>query len=211
MAGNFTTTLKELREHAPYTVLGSLSGIAIMLLVVFAGLQSSAAPLFEVLHPVHVLCSAMVTAGMYKIHNKTSLWKMVLVGYIGSIGIATLSDCIIPFVGEWMMNLPHRGVHIGFIEHWKVVNPLAFIGIAIAWFHPTTKFPHAIHVWLSTWASLFHMIMALGQDISVLTLVLIPFFLFLAVWIPCCTSDIVFPLILTKEDENASDKLKAHE
>ncbi|NOY76213.1 MAG: hypothetical protein GXP32_10570 [Kiritimatiellaeota bacterium] len=199
MISNLTTTLKELKEHAPYTILGSLSGIVILLLVVLAGWQSSAAPLFEVLHPVHVLCSALVTAGMYKLHNKTSIWKMIVVGYVGSIGIATLSDCVIPFAGEWMMNLPHRGVHIGFIEHWAVVNPLAFLGIAIAWVYPTTKFPHAIHVWLSTWASLFHMIMALGQDISMTTMVLIPIFLFLAVWVPCCTSDIVFPLLLTKK------------
>ena len=134
---------------------------------------------------------------------------MVVVGYIGSIGIATLSDCVIPFIGEWMMNLPHRGIHIGFIEHWKVVNSLAFLGIAIAWFYPTTKFPHAIHVWLSTWASLFHMIMALGQDISSGTLILIPVFLFLAVWIPCCTSDIVFPLLLTKEEEDSAGEEKS--
>jgi len=46
------------------------------------------------------------------------------------------------------------------IEKWWLVNPLAFLGIAIAWFWPHARLPHAAHVWLSTWASLFHMTMA---------------------------------------------------
>ena len=52
---------------------------------------------------------------------------------------------------------------------------------------------------LSTWASLFHMTMALGEDVSMFVMALVPVCLFLAVWIPCCTSDIVFPLLFTKE------------
>jgi len=90
-------------------------------------------------------------------------------------------------------------VHLGFIEKWWLVNPLALLEIAIACAWPRTRFPHAGHVFLSTWASLFHMTMAMGEQLTPWTVAASAVFLFLAVWIPCCTSDIVFPLIWVKE------------
>jgi hypothetical protein len=101
-----------------------------------------------------------------------------------------------------MLDMPNRGPHIGFIEKWWLVNPLAILGIAIAYFWPTTKFPHAGHVLLSTWASLFHIIMATGETLSWLSYIIVFLFLFLAVWIPCCVSDIVFPLLFVKNKNN---------
>ncbi len=94
--------------------------------------------------------------------------------------------------------MPNRGIHIGFIEKWWLVNPLALLGVAIAYFKPRTKFPHAGHVLLSTWASLFHIIMAIGESSQWFLYIAVFLFLFLAVWIPCCVSDIVFPLLLVK-------------
>jgi hypothetical protein len=98
-----------------------------------------------------------------------------------------------------LLDLPNRGLHLGFIEEWWLVNPLAFLGIAIAYYNPATKFPHAGHVLLSTWASLFHIIMAVGETIDWLSYVVIFVFLFVSVWIPCCISDIVFPLLFVKD------------
>ena len=89
-------------------------------------------------------------------------------------------------------------VHIGFIEGWYVVIPAAIAGVLIAFFKPKTKFPHAGHVLLSTWASSFHMLMAMGGNVSLFKMVGSFAFLFLAVWIPCCFSDIVFPLLFIK-------------
>ncbi|UCE50653.1 MAG: hypothetical protein JSW47_10905 [Phycisphaerales bacterium] len=88
--------------------------------------------------------------------------------------------------------------HIGFIEGWYVVIPAAIAGVLIAYFRPKTKFPHAGHVLLSTWASSFHMLMAMGGDVSWLKMIGSFGFLFLAVWIPCCFSDIVFPLLFVR-------------
>jgi len=193
-------TAKELKEHVPFTVLGTLTGIAVMLVILYARAPSSVSQsLFRVFHPAHVLLSAAATAGMYRLYGKGSLTATILVGYVGAIGIATLSDCIMPYVGESMLGLTNRHIHIGFIEDWWVVNPLAAIGIAVGLYWPKTKFSHAGHVLLSTWASLFHMTMALGEDFSLAIILLIAPFLFLAVWIPCCTSDIVFPLLFAKQ------------
>jgi hypothetical protein len=186
----------ELREHAPFTVFGTVTGIVIMSALAVAGMPRSVSrTLFWGLHPLHVFLSALVTAGVYRRHATGSIVKTALIGYVGSIGIATLSDCLIPFAGEWLLDLPRRGVHLGFIEKWWLVNPLAAAGIAMAWFCPKTKVPHAGHVLLSTWASLFHMTMATGGTPDVFGVILIAVFLFLAVWVPCCTSDIVFPLL----------------
>jgi hypothetical protein len=43
------------------------------------------------------------------------------------------------------------------------------------------------------------MTMAMGADFGILDRMTAAVFLFLAVWIPCCTSDIVFPLLFTKK------------
>jgi hypothetical protein len=161
--------------------------------------ESTNSTIFWGLHPLHVLFSALVTAGVYRLHSEGKLWPTILIGYFGSVGIATLSDCIIPYLGETLLDLPNRGIHLGFIEKWWLVNPLAATGIAIAWFWPKTKIPHAAHVHLSTWASLFHMSMAMGGELTLVRLVIAFVFLFLAVWIPCCASDIAFPLLFSRK------------
>jgi len=141
---------------------------------------------------------------MFKLHvKKTNFLVVLIIGYIGSLGIATVSDSLIPYVGEVLLGL-HAHSHIGFIECWYIVNPAAVLGVLIAWFWPKTKFPHSGHVLLSTWASLFHILMASQGDISIITGVVVFIFLFIAVWLPCCVSDIVFPLLFVKSAENIS-------
>ena len=193
----------ELAEHAPFTTFGAVSGIILMVIIVFGGflpqVSKVSLTIFYTLHPTHVVLSALVTTAIYKKVSNGKTWAAILVGYFGSIGIATLSDSIIPYLGEALLRLPNKGIHIGFIEEWWIVNPAALIGIAIGYWRPTTKIPHSGHVLISTWASLFHIIMALGETVNWITLLPIFFFLFLGVWIPCCLSDIVFPLLFTSE------------
>ena len=146
-------------------------------------------------HPAHVFLSAIATTAMYRLHGRGKWWATVLIGYVGAIGVGTVSDCLIPYLGELLLDLPRAHVHLGFIEHWWLVNPLALLGVAVAFWWPNTRVPHAGHVLLSTFASLFHMVMAMGTEIDIWTGIVVSVFLFVAVWIPCCTSDIVFPLL----------------
>ncbi len=206
------TILKELKHHAPFTVAGAASGVLIM--VLFRGLSPGVShTVFYVLHPVHVVLSALVTTSMYQLHRRgegrgrSQLWLLLIIGYMGSVGIATLSDSVIPFVGELLLGMPNRGLHLGFIEKWWLINPLAILGVAIAYFRPSTRFPHAGHVLLSTWASLFHIIMARGGAFHWSMYLVVFLFLFLAVWIPCCVSDIVFPLLLVRKRQR--DRVQA--
>ncbi|MBN1613744.1 MAG: hypothetical protein JW950_04670 [Deltaproteobacteria bacterium] len=193
----------ELKSHAPFTLFGTITGIFIMWISLSIQLSRSFfETLFWILHPAHVFLSALVTAGMYRLHGQGKILTTLAIGYFGSIGIGSLSDCIIPYLGEILLNMPNRGLHLGFIEKWWLVNPLSFAGIAFAFWRPTTKFPHAGHVLLSTWASLFHMILALGTGFGFFMVSGVALFLFLSVWIPCCTSDIVFPLLFTAKKDD---------
>ena len=205
--GRFKQISKELKIHANFTLFGAITGIIIM--VLFHKIPAKAAyNIFYVLHPIHVVLSALVTASIYELHTcgrgphrkgECNLWILFVIGYVGAVGIATISDSLIPYFGETLLDMPNRGIHLGFIEKWWLVNPLALLGVAIAYFRPRTKFPHAGHVLLSTWASLFHIIMAVGETLNWLSYIAIFLFLFLAVWIPCCVSDIVFPLLFVKK------------
>ena len=189
---------KELKNHAPFTLFGALTGIVIMILLQNIS-HRTAFTVFYVLHPIHVVLSALVTTSLYRMYKsgagRYSLLSLLVIGFVGSVGIATISDSLIPYLGEAMLNMPNRGIHIGFIEKWWLINPLALLGIAIAYFRPSTKFPHAGHVLLSTWASLFHVLMAVGGPVNWLSYLVVFIFLFVAVVIPCCVSDIVFPLL----------------
>ena len=195
----------ELAHHAPFTAIGAVVGIVVMVIIHFSNApQEVSNTLFYTLHPLHVVLSALVTSSMYRLYKKDSkLWATILIGYTGSIGIATLSDIIIPYLGGGTLDIPME-FHIPFIEtekmpyigvaKWIVINAAAVIGIAIAIWKPTTRFPHMGHVLLSTWASLFSFT-AFGIADWIPLLPFIFVFLFLSVWLPCCISDIVFPLL----------------
>lgn len=225
----------ELKGHAPFTIFGAVMGIAFMFVFNAIG-KPEPQTLFSIFHPAHVLLSAMVTASLFRIHeNKKNILLIFVIGYFGSIGIATLSDCVVPYIGEKILGLEvpthadihpsheegehadhdehaalenctadhdetSHDLHLGFIEEWYIVNPAAILGILIALFLPRSKCPHAAHVLLSTWASSAHILMNSTADISILMVGGIFVVLFIAVWLPCCVSDIVFPLLFVKSD-----------
>jgi len=191
---------KELKRHAPFTALGAATGVIIMAVIVFGNIPSNVFhTAFYTLHPIHVMLSALVTTAMYMRYKKGKIWAAILIGWTGSIGIATISDAIIPYLGGTLLHVSME-FHVPFIEKWWI-NLLALAGIAIGYWKQTTRIPHAGHVLLSTWASLSYFI-SFGVANWIPLLPFIFLFLFLAVWIPCCMSDIVYPLLfVTKEQE----------
>ena len=195
---------RELSHHISFTAFGALTGIVFMVILTADGFLDSVSPhaekIFYILHPTHVFLSAMVTTALYKMYGggRHKIIKAILIGYTGSIAIATISDCIIPYLGEALTVLPGRELHIGFIDEPWITNPPALVGIAIGYLLPITRFPHAGHVLISTWASLFHILMAVGIGLEWWKFVAIFAFLFIAVWLPCCLSDIVYPLLFVK-------------
>jgi len=199
---------KELKRHAPFTALGAATGIVIMVIIVLGNISSGIShTLFYALHPIHVVLSALATTAMYMRYGRGKIWVAILIGWTGSIGIATISDAIIPYLGGTLLHVPME-FEVPFIEtaempvigieKWKVVNSAALVGIAIGYWKQVSRIPHFGHVLLSTWASLFYFT-AFGIANWIPLLPFIFLFLFLAVWAPCCTSDIVYPLLFVRE------------
>ncbi len=202
----FKRIVKELIHHGPFTALGGISGI--IFLIIFHNISESVSyNLFYIAHPLHVLFSAIVTSSLYRIYQKKdsnffkSFIKVLLVGYVGAVGISTISDSLFPYLGETLLNLPLREVHLGFIEKPILVNGVAILGVVFGFFIPITRLPHAMHVFLSTFASLFHVLMAIGKDVSIFIYAAIFLLLFISVWAPCCFSDIVFPMLFVKNNK----------
>ena len=194
----FRRIVTELKEHLPFTAFGAITGIVIMVILVLGRVPSQVShTIFYTLHPIHVILSALVTTAMYRRYSRGKIWAPVIIGYCGSIGIATISDAIIPYLEGTSLNLSIE-FHLPFIEKWWLVNPLALAGIALGYWKQTTKVPHWGHVMLSTWASLFYFAaFATAEWLPLLPVIFV--FLFIAVLLPCCLSDIVFPLLFVRK------------
>ncbi|MDP6107720.1 MAG: hypothetical protein QGI33_04715 [Candidatus Brocadiia bacterium] len=196
----FKTILRELKSHVPFTLLGALTGTALMVLIVLMRVERRVLePVFEGLHSGHVLLSAVVTAATFRRYRK-GVVAGVLVGLAGSLGIASLSDVIFPHHGGAMLlglagGSHSMDFHLPLLEEWWLVVPSALVGTAIGMTRPATKIPHAGHVLLSIWASLFYLAAHSEAGWRMALLPLVYAVLFLAVWVPCCLSDIVFPLL----------------
>ena len=196
--------IRELIEHIPFTAIGAATGIIIMVVLVLTNAnQIVSEGLFHLTHPAHVLLSGLATTAMYRKYGKGGAAKAFVIGYAGSIGIATLSDVFIPYLGgtllgiEMELHLPlieTEPMHLIGLPVWIIINTAALAGILIGYLKPATHFPHTGHVLLSTWASLFNFT-AYGVANWIPLLFPIFIFLFISVWLPCCFSDIVFPLL----------------
>ncbi|MBN1763642.1 MAG: hypothetical protein JW860_00130 [Sedimentisphaerales bacterium] len=237
--GKTVHIIEELKHHAPFTFTGALLGIVFMLIFRQFS-RNTGHGLFLIFHPLHVLLSAMVTASLYKLHKKQAgFLKVLIIGYLGSIGVATLSDSVMPYIGEHLLGLDipaHEhiqegqdhdhttsgaagqepieehaasesahasgdGLHLGFIVDWYIVNPAALVGIILAYFIKRSKCPHAAHVLVSTWASSAHILMNTAGPFTLAAGAGIFLVLFLSVWLPCCISDIVFPMLFVGPGE----------
>jgi hypothetical protein len=220
--------LNELKAHIPFTLSGAVLGVIFML--VFRNAPHSVnAAFFKFSHPLHVILSAIVTASMLRLHGKyKNILFIIIIGWFGSIGLATLSDIIIPhYLGTKILNvnvpvhsvlheLEHADsdlashpnedehldnkIHLSFIEDWYIVNPAAFLGIVIAMFWPRTKIPHAGHILVSTWASSAYILMTTSGHIGLAMAAAMIIVLFIAVWFPCCLGDIIFPSLFAEDD-----------
>ncbi|MBI3323389.1 MAG: hypothetical protein HYZ95_02870 [Candidatus Omnitrophica bacterium] len=208
MRGRFGHILEELREHLPYTVLAALIGVGFMALINFeaaltnrqAVLPEASRDLFHTFHFSHLFFSAIATTAMFWRHDRM-LGKTLLVGFFGTVLPCGTSDVVFPFVGGRMLGVPME-FHLCLVEHPFLVLPFVLGGIGVGFLLPpvqrSTIFSHAAHVILSSSATMLYLI-SFGVADWLRFAALVFLLLIAAVMIPCCTSDIVFPLLFTRQ------------
>jgi len=207
--GDIKHALEELREHLPYSIFSVATGMVILGILTYSAkvfgsddISVPARGLFHIFHPVHLLFSATATTAMFWRHEKR-LIKAIAIGFIGAVGICGISDIYFPyFAGSFLGVKMH--LHICILEHPSISLPFVVVGIFTGLIVPrstkkSTIFSHTAHVLISSMASIFYLIsFGLVNWIHVAGMVFI--YMVLAVIIPCCASDIIFPLLLTKKD-----------
>ncbi|MCD5390641.1 hypothetical protein LR007_02100 [candidate division NPL-UPA2 bacterium] len=200
---------EELGEHLPYTIFSVAVGLGILGMLTFvaellgAKMAEPAHGLFHVFHPLHMLFSAAATTAMFWRHERKVI-KAVVIGFLGAVGVCGMSDILIPYISGWLLGVEME-LHICIIKHPMVILPFTAMGIflglvASTGTHKSTIFSHAGHVLVSSMASILYLVSyGLSEWMHVIGLVFI--YMVLAVIIPCCTSDIAFPLLLTEKGE----------
>ena len=193
------TILYELRRHLPFTLGASFTAgflVALLYLInreYFVGVVSG---LFEFMHPAHILVSAMATSAIYWKYVKSPM-KVVLIGSLGAILIGSLSDVLFPWIAGNLFSL-ETILHLPIIEEPVFIISIALIGSIAGMYWNVFRISHSLHVFLSIFASLFYLL-AFSISMSALTVLLISVLVFLCVYVPCCVSDIVFPILFVKK------------
>jgi hypothetical protein len=180
----------ELKHHAPFTIVATILAIVIVIILKFFINKTFDEEAFEILHPLHVIASALVSAGIFY-RYKPKIISAILVGIVSAIVIGSLSDIIFPFLGGSIFGLQVK-FHLPIIEKPLLILGSAILGSIMGIITKTTKLPHLFHVGLSVFASLFYLL-AFSTTQSIIGFIFAIIIVFIAVIIPCCVSDILLP------------------
>ncbi|MDP8212987.1 MAG: hypothetical protein P9X22_06845 [Candidatus Zapsychrus exili] len=200
--------IAELAEHFPYSVMGVLFSIIVMGILTFIAktvgssdaLPSVSEELFHIFHPAHVFFSAVATTSMFWRHDNKNIFKAIAIGLIGSIGICGISDIFFPFIGGSILGI-HMHLHICILEDPSLILSFAVVGVlsgilVAKSIDKSTQYSHSVHIFLSSMASLLYLI-SFGMIDWMHAIVPVFFVTVFAVVLPCCLSDIVFPILCT--------------
>lgn len=186
---------EEILHHTPFTLLAA--AIATLLVIIISNLTTLAytEQTFEIFHYLHIFVSGIATTAIYYKYNK-SIPKAIIIGILGTIIIGTLSDIFLPYLGASIFNFSPQ-LHIPLLQTPLLIIGIALAGSAVGIVYKKSEFPHSLHVLLSVFASLFYLLTFTATS-SILALTIAIIIVTIAVVIPCCLSDIIFPLIFTK-------------
>ncbi|MBI3330584.1 MAG: hypothetical protein HYZ96_00565 [Candidatus Omnitrophica bacterium] len=204
--------VEEFAHHLPYTIVGSLIAMAA---VWWFGTQhlgngrvgllyAQAHASFHLFHPLHILLSAIATTSLFWRHERHVL-RALVVGALGTIIPCGLSDYVFPYLGGRLLGQTME-LHMCIVDHPQLFFPFLALGIVGGFWAEerltgSHLFSHGAHIFVSSAASLLYLI-SFGFT-AWLTDVRFVFPAFvtivLAVWVPCCISDIVVPATAAHE------------
>lgn len=209
MAKGLVANLRaEVTEHLPFSVFAVAIGLSAVGVACFAAGDRSAQPLFHLFHPIHMLFSAAATTAMFQRHGR-GLVRASIVGLVGAVGVCGLSDVVMPYLSLHLLGTEAHW-HLCVVEHPSMVLSFAGIGVVVGLLASgpvvgSTLFSHSLHVLASTVASAIYLIGPSGwPEWTDSTGVLFPL-LIVSVMIPCCLSDIVFPVLAAGRVEHHHD------
>jgi len=155
--------------------------------------------IFHAFHPIHVLFSATATTAMFRRYDK-KIYKAVIVGAVGTLGVCAVSDIFFPYIGGIFSGI-EMDLHVCIVQHPMTVVPFAVFGIIVGLFaadvfaeRQSTIFSHSGHIFISTMVSLLYLT-AYGFQDWMHDMFAVFVIIALAVLVPCCISDIIFPLL----------------
>jgi len=194
--------IHELKEHIPFTSTAAFVSIVLTLIVLELNLIKSTTSIFYIFHPIHVFFSAIVSAALLYKYKKNIILSL-FAGIFISVAIGSISDAIFPFLGSSLIGIP-ISFHLPAIENPLIILGAGLLGSITGIISKKTKFPHFIHVFVSAFASLLY-IFAYSSDFTITRLFSILIITIIAVIVPCCLGDIVFPLLLNKSSKEKSE------
>jgi len=219
MRRRWDVLILEFAHHLPYTFICSL--IAMGVVWYFGATQLSHFPpdtwsskvewSFHVLHPLHLCLSAIATTAVFWRHERRLL-KALLVGFFGTIIPCGLSDYIFPFVGARLLGQPTT-LHVCLVEHPMLVVAFVVVGMLGGLLFEerltgSSIFSHGAHVFVSSLASLLYLV-SFGFSAWLTDVHLVfPVFLVvvIAVWVPCCLSDIGIPVSVLRTHDHGGHR-----
>ena len=197
----------EFAQHLPYASVSTLIAMAAVWWFATqlinegrAGqLLTQARGSFHLFHPLHIFLSAIATTSLFWRYQRR-IGRAVWVGAWGTIVPCGLSDYIFPYVGGRLLGRTLE-LHMCLIQEPQLFFSFLALGI-LAGFWAENRlrgshlFSHGAHIFISSAASLLYLIsfgftawMSNVQDIFPVFAIVV-----LAVWVPCCISDIVIPV-----------------
>jgi len=194
MKPNTKTILSELKNHIPFTFLATLIAVILVGIIYKESILISES-FFYIIHPLHLFVSAIVSAAIFYKY-KNNFIQALLIGITGAMIIGSLSDIILPYLGASLFQL-EISFHLSLIEKPILILSTVIIGSFVGIITKFTKTPHFIHVFLSVFASLLYLL-AFSISLNFIQLIAMFFIVFIAVLVPCCISDIIFPLLFVK-------------
>lgn len=214
--GRFLWILNELLAHLPFSIISAIAGIAIMAVLTMTDKIHHLVSIFHLFHPTHLLLSAIATTAMFRrlssrklssfstLHAIRYTLYAVFVGFTGSVVVCSVSDIILPYLcgnlfGERMV------WHFCLREHSMLVLPFVFLGILLGFWSGiyirySTFLSHSGHVLVSTMATLLYLI-AFGMSDWLSNIGIVLLIAIFSVLIPCCLSDIVYPMLFVRRQE----------
>lgn len=191
------TIFHELKEHIPFTASAALIAVILIALIFYfnSNLVLKISSSFEAFHGLHIFASAIVSTGIFYKYKK-KIFSAISVGIVSSVVIGSLSDVILPYFGSLILGLKPE-FYLPIAEDFLPIFGAGLLGCILGLITGLTKLPHFLHIFLSTVASLFYIIQY--STFTLVSFIGIFFVLFIAVIVPCCTSDIILPLLFLGE------------